>query len=109
MEACSLCEEVWEVVEEMTESERKRKRKQICLSLDADFCEDVARVSQVLGLDQSRVIEMCLRYGQDKAMPVLKRFAEEFKKLEEGQFSGGEEWEEGGESQEEKEEEGGEE
>ena len=102
MEACSLCEEVWEAVEEMTEGERKRKRRQICLSLDASFCEDVMEVAEALGIDQSRVVELCLKHGADKALPLLKKFAHELRELEEGgglgeSESAGEEEEEGGE------------
>ena len=98
MEACKLCG-VWEAVEKMTE--RERKRKQICLSLDASFCEDVMDVAEVLGIDQSRVVELCLKHGADKALPLLKKFAHELRELEEGSVSGesesaGEEEEEGG-------------
>ena len=100
MEECRLCEEAWEAAKEMTEGERKRKRKQICLSLDADFCEDVVEVAETLGIDQSRVVELCLKHGADKALPLLKKFARELRELEEGRESGegvSEEEEEGGE------------
>ena len=102
MEECRLCEEAWEAAKEMTESERKRKRRQICLSLDASFCEDVMEVAEALGIDQSRVVELCLKHGADKALPLLKKFARELRELEEGgglgeSESAGEEEEEGGE------------
>jgi len=88
MEECRLCEEARGAVKEMTGGERKRKRKQICLSLDADFCEDVAEVANALGLDLSRVVELCLKHGADKALPLLKKFARELRELEEGRESG---------------------
>ena len=100
MEGCQLCEEAWEAAKEMTEGERKRRRKQLCITLPCELVDEISEISDALGLDVSRCVELCVKHGS-KGLSVLKEAAEKIKLLEEGgelgESEGVREEEEGGE------------
>jgi len=68
----------------MTEKKRVKKEKRcrlhLSVTLQARIVEDIKQISQILGIPQSRIVEVCLKHGE-KGLEVLKEAA---KVLQEG-------------------------
>ncbi|RLF09007.1 MAG: hypothetical protein DRJ98_08805 [Thermoprotei archaeon] len=93
------------VESEKESGDKRRKRRQVCITLPCELVDELSDVCSTLGLDLSRGVELCMRYG-DSGFALLKKTAQRLKELEEERVFG---VVEGGESQEEEEEEGGDE